>query len=128
MAAFDPARIREVKGRPMYVGRRGKTRQEFTFLLLPQAQEILERYGGKLPMMSNQKYNQYLKMLATMAGINKPVSSHWARHTGATLLLNSGVEMEVVSKVLGHSSTKMTRQIYAKLLDETIAEEMEKMI
>lgn len=128
MAAFDPARIREVKGRPMYVGRRGKTRQEFTFLLLPQAQEILERYGGKLPMMSNQKYNQYLKMLATMAGINKPVSSHWARHTGATLLLNSGVEMEVVSKVLGHSSTKMTRQIYAKLLDVTIAEEMEKMI
>lgn len=128
MAAFDPARIREVKGRPMYVGRRGKTRQEFTFLLLPQAQEILERYGGKLPMMTNQKYNQYLKMLATMAGINKPVSSHWARHTGATLLLNSGVEMEVVSKVLGHSSTKMTRQIYAKLLDETIAEEMEKMI
>lgn len=86
MAAFDPARIREVKGRPMYVGRRGKTRQEFTFLLLPQAQEILERYGGKLPMMTNQKYNQYLKMLATMAGINKPVSSHWARHTGATLL------------------------------------------
>ncbi|MDY6288395.1 MAG: tyrosine-type recombinase/integrase [Bacteroidales bacterium] len=128
MAAFDAARIREVKGRPMYVGRRGKTRQEFTFLLLPQAQKILERYGGELPMMSNQKYNQYLKMLATMAGINKPVSSHWARHTGATLLLNSGVEMEVVSKVLGHSSTKMTRQIYAKLLDETIADEMEKMM
>lgn len=128
MAAFDSARIRDVKGKPMYVGRRGKTRQEFTFLLLPQAQRILERYGGKLPLMTNQKYNQYLKMLATMAGIDKPVSSHWARHTGATMLLNSGVGMEVVSKVLGHSSTKMTRQIYAKLLDETIADEMERMI
>ena len=128
LAAFDPQKITYVKDRPMYVGRRGKTNQKFTFLVLPQAQEILERYGGKLPLMSNQKYNQYIKMIAVMAGINKPVSSHWARHTGATLLLNSGVEMEVVSKVLGHSSTRMTRMIYAKMLDETIADAMEKMV
>ena len=112
----------------MYVGRRGKTNQKFTFMLLPQALEILERYGGTLPMISNQKYNNYIKMIAVMAGINKPVSTHWARHTGATLLLNSGVDMEVVSRVLGHSSTRMTRMIYAKMLDETIANAMEKMI
>lgn len=126
--AFDASKVSMVKGRPMYVGRRGKTNQKFTFLVLPQAQKILDYYGGKLPMMSNQKYNQYIKMIAVMAGINKPVSSHWARHTGATLLLNSGVDMEVVSKVLGHSSTKMTRMIYAKMLDETIADAMEKMV
>lgn len=128
LAAFDPAKIRDIGGRKMYVGRRGKTRQEYTFLLLPQALAILERYGYKLPIMSNQKYNEYIKVLAVMAGIDKPVSSHWARHTGATMLLNSGVGMEVVSKVLGHSTTRITRQIYAKLLDETIAEEMSKMI
>jgi site-specific recombinase XerD len=112
----------------MYVGRRGKTRQEYTFLLLPQALAILDKYNYQLPIMSNQKYNEYIKVLAVMAGINKPVSSHWARHTGATMLLNSGVGMEVVSKVLGHSTTRITRQIYAKLLDDTIADEMEKMI
>ena len=78
-------------------------------------------------MMSNQKYNDYLKLLAISAKIQKPVSSHWARHTGATLLLNSGCGMEVVSKVLGHSSTKITRSVYAKLLDETVAEAMGKM-
>ena len=128
LAAFDPEKITYVKGRPMYVGRRGKTNQKFTFMLLPQALEILERYGGTLPMISNQKYNNYIKMIAVMAGINKPVSTHWARHTGATLLLNSGVDMEVVSRVLGHSSTRMTRMIYAKMLDETIANAMEKMI
>ena len=127
LAAFDANKICEVKGRPMYIGRRGKTNQKFTFMLLPQALEILERYGGKLPMMSNQKYNHYIKMIAVMAGINKPVSTHWARHTGATLLLNSGVDMEVVSRVLGHSSTRMTRMIYAKMLDETIANAMSKM-
>jgi site-specific recombinase XerD len=112
----------------MYVGRRGKTKQEYTFLLLPQALAILERYNFHLPIMSNQKYNEYIKVLAVMAGINKPVSSHWARHTGATMLLNSGVGMEVVSKVLGHSTTRITRQIYAKLLDDTIADEMSKML
>ena len=35
-----------------------------------------------------------------------------------------GVDMEVVAKVLGHSSTKITRQVYAKLLDETVVDAM----
>lgn len=126
LAAFDPAKIKNVRGKSMYVGKRGKTNQEYTFLLLQPALDILSKYGNSLPIISNQKYNQYIKILATMAGINKPVSSHWARHTGATMLLNSGVEMEIVSKVLGHSSTRMTRQIYAKLLDETVADAMSK--
>lgn len=126
MASFDVSRIKDFDGKKVYVGKRGKTKQEFTFLLLQPALKVLDMYGGKLPMMSNQKYNCYLKMLSVMAGIEKPVSSHWARHTGATLLLNSGIPMEVVSKVLGHSSTKITREVYAKLLDETVANEMAK--
>lgn len=126
MAAFDAAKIRHLNGRPIYVGLRGKTKQEYTFLLLQPALDILEQYDNRLPMMSNQKYNNYLKMLAVMAGIDKPLSSHWARHTGATMLLNSGVGMEIVSKVLGHSSTKITREVYAKLLDETVADAMAK--
>ena len=94
------------------------------FLVLQPAWDVLERNGGSLPMMSNVKYNECLKVLAVMAGIDKPLSSHWARHTGATMLLNSGVDMEIVSKVLGHSSTKITREVYAKPLDETVADAM----
>ncbi len=126
LMAFDVGRVREVRGRRMYVGYRGKTHQEFMFLLLSPAIAVLERYGGRLPVMSNQKYNDCLKVLAVMAGIDKPVSSHWARHTGATMLLNSGMSMEIVSKVLGHSSTKITREVYAKLLDETVSDAMER--
>ena len=48
------------------------------------------------------------------------------RHTGATLLLNSGVDMEVVAKVLGLSSTNITRSTYAKLLDKTVVTELKK--
>ena len=124
LAAFDASKIRNIGGRPMYVGRRGKTNQEYTFLLLQPAMDILKKYNGQLPIMTNQVYNKFIKMLAVMAGINKPVSSHWARHTGATMLLNNGVGLEIVAKVLGHSTTKITKQVYAKLLDETIAEAM----
>lgn len=126
MAAFDADGIRMVGGKPMYFGRRGKTGKEFSFVVLEPAMEILNRHGGKLPMISNQKYNMYLKEVALLAGVDKPLSSHWARHTGATILLNAGVDMEIVSRILGHSSTKMTREVYAKMLDTTIADAMSK--
>lgn len=126
LVAFDASKIVEVNERKMYMGRREKTGQEFSFLLMKPALEILNRYNGNLPIISNQKYNDYLKAVCIAAGVNKPVSSHWARHTGATLLLNAGIDMEVVARVLGHSSTRITREVYAKLLDSTIAEAMEK--
>ena len=87
---------------------------------------VLKKYGGKLPLLSNVKYNEYLKVVAQTAGVDKPITTHWARHTGATMLLNAGVDMETVAKILGHSSTRITRSTYAKLLDDTVAREMEK--
>ncbi len=127
LVAFDIGKVRDVNGRMMYTGRRGKTGVEFTFMLLEPALEVLRKYGGKLPLLSNVKYNEYLKVVAQAAGIDKPITTHWARHTGATLLLNAGVDMETVAKILGHTSTKITRSVYAKLLDDTVAREMEKM-
>ena len=128
MAAFDAKSIQSFNGRLVYSGKRAKTGMQFTFLIRRPAVAILERYGWELPMLSNAKYNEYLKALALMAGIDKPISSHWARHTGATMLLNEGhVDMEVVAKVLGHSSTRITREVYAKLLDETVVDAMSKM-
>lgn len=72
-------------------------------------------------------YNQYLKVIAQAAGIDKPVSTHYARHTGATLLLNEGIDMRIISKICGHSSTKITEQVYAKLLDETVVDAIKKL-
>lgn len=83
----------------VYIGQRAKTGQTFTVPLLKEALAILTKYKNKLPIISNVKYNEYLKVVAQAAGIDKPVSSHWARRTGATLLLNGIIE-----------------QVYAKLL------------
>ncbi len=86
------------------------------------------KYNNKLPVISNVKYNQYLKVIAQAAGIDKPVSTHYARHTGATLLLNEGIDMRIISKICGHSSTKITEQVYAKLLDETVVDAIKKIL
>lgn len=122
LRAFDADKIQEEGGMKVYVAKRGKTKQTFTVPLLQPALELLEKYNNTLPVISNQKYNDGLKELAVTAGIEKPLSTHWARHTGATLLLNEGVEMKIVSKICGHSSTKMTERVYAKLLDKTVVD------
>lgn len=111
----------------VYTGKRDKTGKQFTIPMLKSALDILHKYSGKLPIISNVKYNAYLKVVAQAAGIDKPLTTHWARHTGATLLLNEGVPMQIVSKICGHSSIKMTEQIYAKLLDETVVDAIKKL-
>lgn len=122
LASFDSKSIKDIKGMKVYQGHRQKTGGEFTIPLLSPAWNILNKYEGKLPVISNPKYNEYLKVVAQVAGIDKPLSTHWARHTGATLLINEGVDLKIIRKICGHSSIKMTEQIYAKLFDETVVD------
>jgi len=101
--------------------------------LLPIAIDILEKYkdcpaiansNKVLPVLSNQKYNEYLKEIATVCSVNKKMTSHTARHTFATTItLSNGVPMESVSKMLGHKNIKTT-QHYAKVLDKKISDDM----
>ena len=68
--------------------------------------------------------NAYLKEIATLCGINKELTYHIARHTFATTVtLLNGVPIESVSKMLGHSSIKMT-QHYAKITDTKVSRDM----
>lgn len=123
LRAFNISNIQEINGMKVYVGNRIKTGQGFTIPLSKEALEILEKYNNVLPIISNVKYNEYLKVVAQTCSIDKPISSHWARHTGATLLLNEKkIDMKIVAKILGHSTTRITEQIYAKLLDETVVD------
>ena len=126
LRAFNPQKIKEIDGKKVYIGKRGKTGVEFTVPLLAPALEILNKYHGKLPILSNVKYNDYVKDVAEAAGLSYSLTTHWARHTGGTLLLNAGVPMGIVSKVLGHRSIKMTERIYAKWMPKTIVNEVNK--
>lgn len=104
------------------VGRRKKTDVQFVVPLLPIAKEILEKYEYQLPIISNQKYNQYLKVLGDASGLNKSLHSHLARHTFACLLLNNGVDMKTISRTLGHSNLQTTERIYASMHNQTVVD------
>lgn len=101
--------------------------------LLPQALAIVEKYSNHpycintkklLPVLSNQKTNEYIKELAAICGINKEFTFHTARHTFATTVtLTNGVPIESVSKMLGHKNLRTT-QHYAKILDKKVSQDM----
>lgn len=112
-------------GKEWIVKQRIKTGVSAFIPILPVVKEILVKYNYHLPTLTNQKYNSYLKEIQEVCGIKKTLHSHLARHTCGTLLLNAGVDMLTVSKVLGHSSTKTTEAVYAKLLPETIMRRVE---
>ncbi len=112
-----------------------KTSEIISLPIIKQAQLIIDKYeshqdrlvqGKILPQISNQKFNMYIKHIATLSGIDKKISHHIARHTFATIALNRGISIVTVQKLLGHTTVRTT-EIYAKLLQETIFNEMEKM-
>ena len=103
---------------------RRKTGITYTAVILPEGVEILKKYNFKLPMISNQKMNLYLKTIQNLIGLQKPLYTHIARHTYATRCLNKGIRLEVVAKMLGHSTTKLT-QHYAKLIQSSILAEVQ---
>lgn len=116
--------------------KRTKTDVAATIPLLPKALEIIEKYkehelclysGKLLPTKSNQKQNAYLKEIATLTKCPKKLTTHTARHTFATLMLTKGVSIETVSSMLGHTNIKTT-QIYAKIIEEKVMTEMDKIV
>jgi integrase len=120
-------------GEEWIVKNREKTYCRENVPLLPIAKEIIEKYsnhpvrkskGLLLPVLTNQKYNAYLKEVVDICGINKILTTHTARHTFATTVtLANGVPIETVSALLGHKSIKTT-QIYAKIVAQKISEDM----
>lgn len=123
-----------IDGKKWIYTSRQKTDNVSNVPLLEPALEIIRKYESHpicsnknrlLPMKSNQKLNAYLKELADICDITKPMTMHIARHTFATtVLLANGVSMEATSKMLGHSSIKTT-QIYGKIVESRVSSEMD---
>lgn len=110
--------------------RREKTSKSLSIPLLPKALIVLEMYPNEryvFPRISNQRYNSYLKEIAAIVGIDKYLTTHMARRTFATtVLLYNDVPIEIVSKLLGHSSMKITQDSYGKIVEKKISLEMNK--
>ena len=83
--------------------------------LFDEAVAILDKYAFSLPVITNQKYNAYMKEISEILGIEKKLTTHTARKTFATLKLNDGFSIESVAKMLGHNSIKITQSTYAQV-------------
>ena len=123
--AFDFGTMVEKIGDLYYIdGSRIKTGTSFFTPILPPAMEVLRMYNFRLPRLSNQKYNDFLHLIEARLQLNKPLTTHLARHTFATLVLSHDVPIEDLARMLGHKDVRTT-QIYAKVLKKTITRHAE---
>jgi len=76
-------------------------------------------------VMENSQTNKYLKEIAKIAGINKKLTFHSARHTFAITSLKLGMGMKAISNILGHAEIKTTER-YARVFDDYRNQEMDK--
>jgi site-specific recombinase XerD len=98
---------------------RGKTDVYEIVPMLPLIEQLIERYkehpkcvlrGVLMPINSNTRYNGYLKEIAEICGIKRNLTTHLARHTFADIMLNLGMPLEDVGKMLGHRSIRTTQR------------------
>ena len=103
--------------------------------------DILKKYNYKLPVISNQKFNDYIKEIGELVGINEPVriirfngkkeiiiekpkcdfmSSHMGRRTMVTILLSKGVPITLVQKITQHSDIRTLMKYESAGMDSLV--------
>jgi site-specific recombinase XerD len=98
---------------------------EVVSLPLEKIKHLFDRVGNKPLDITNQKYNEYLKVLAGAVGI-PTMSAHLSRHTFAVRCASSGLSPEVTAKLMGITNLK-TVAVYYKLTSNRIDDEYSKL-
>jgi integrase/recombinase XerD len=123
-----------------------KESKRISVALKPESLEIIRRWGQPsinkdayvFPHLNNKMnavqkrtnyqgltktINKYVKQIAKELGINKNVTTYFARHSFATVLKRSGAKIEMISELLGHSSVNVTESYLDSFEKEQIHKE-----
>lgn len=124
-ASADWFRIKLDREEITFIGKGGHER---TVTILPPLKSALEPFKKDLgPVFEKQHLDTYthdFKKRVRSMGI-EDIHLHNTRHTAATYMLKSGIDIKTVSKILGHASVTTT-EIYTEVLNEVIKREMQK--
>ena len=139
-----------VEGRLIY--QRQKTHGNINLLLSDEALKIIQKYnkycqqaGYLFPILHNQRHitpmqksnrihkichqvNTELRTFATELGITAEVTTYVARHSFATILKKSGVNIGIISQALGHQDIKTTQIYLSKFDNEQVDEAMKNLL
>lgn len=119
---------------------RGKgNRERRVYLAGPQALAVLRRYlaaRDRIPAMVDtllltsdgarvtaSQVRKHLAAIASRAGITRRITPHMLRHTAATQLLEAGVDIRFVQRLLGHASIATT-QLYTLVRDTSLRDRL----
>lgn len=83
---------------------------------------FVNRHGAT---MKPQSIRSKLRRYAAEVGLARRITPHMLRHTAATLLIETGVDIRFVQKLLGHSSIATT-EIYTHVSDEALKATLER--
>lgn len=119
IASFRSEDLQEENGVYFIQKNRVKTNTPYTAYVYKEGVDVYNKYGGNLPIISNQKINAYLKVIGDIVGIPH-LHSHLARHSYCTRLLRANVPIKVISKAAGHVNSNITEKFYAHLEDRTV--------
>jgi|GEM_PF-3174724 len=98
----------------------------FTVPVIPELGKLLDKYEWKPPVISNAKYNAYLKEVAIVTGVDKHLRTHDARRSAAMYYLRLTGSIDVCAAILGHVDTRETYKTYAKYLPTHLIEAMKR--
>lgn len=105
--------------------------ERFVFDYLPADFVFSKEHSRDLKMKINtadRTINNSLNHIGEKLKFPFKLTIHVARHTFCVMALNSGISLHVVSQLMGHSSILATEKTYAKYLDGTVDDEINKLI
>ena len=105
-------------------GERLKTGVSYYVPWSAEAASLAAKYSYALPLVTNQRYNSYLKEVAEITGIEKRLTTHVARKTFSQMMIDKGYSAESVTRMMGHESFNMTQKHYGRLSEARIEEEV----